>query len=101
MAKLLTLWATALVFFVAGCETYQARSAAAPVVKKMNVNGVSLAYLEQGQGAPVVFVHGSNSDYRVWELQRDAVAHRYRFIALTQRYFGTDPWPDDGSKFSV
>ena len=26
---------------------------------------------------------------------------KYRFIALTQRYFGTGPWKDDGREFSV
>jgi pimeloyl-ACP methyl ester carboxylesterase len=67
----------------------------------MNVNGVSLKYLEQGQGTPVVFVHGSNSDHRIWEPEREVIAQRYRFIAVSQRYFGTDPWPDDGTKFSV
>ena len=36
-----------------------------------------------------------------WEGQREAVAERYRFIAPTQRYFGTGPWPDDGAGFSM
>lgn len=68
--------------------------------KSMSVNGVSLAYLEQGQGAPVVFVHGAVGDYRAWELQRQAVVQPYRYIALNQRYFGTASWPDNGEKFS-
>jgi pimeloyl-ACP methyl ester carboxylesterase len=29
------------------------------------------------------------------------VAERYRFIAPTQRYYGTGPWPDDGAGFSM
>ena len=29
------------------------------------------------------------------------MAGRYRFIAPTQRYFGTGPWPDDGARFSM
>jgi pimeloyl-ACP methyl ester carboxylesterase len=33
--------------------------------------------------------------------QTREVAKRYRFIAYTQRYFGTDPWPDDGKNFSI
>jgi hypothetical protein len=57
--------------------------------------GVSLKYLEQGQGTPVVFVH---SDHRIWEPEREVIAQRYRFIALSLRYFGTDRWPDDGTK---
>jgi pimeloyl-ACP methyl ester carboxylesterase len=76
-------------------------SAAPPAVKHASVNGVDLVYLEQGQGAPVVFVHGAFSDHRAWEGQREAVAQRHRYIALTQRYFGTAPWPDSGEKFSL
>lgn len=72
-----------------------------PTVKQASVNGVSLTYLEQGQGAPVVFVHGVLSDYRVWEGQREPVAQRYRYIVLTQRYYGVSPWPDRGEKFSL
>jgi pimeloyl-ACP methyl ester carboxylesterase len=29
------------------------------------------------------------------------VAQRHRYIALTQRYFGTAPWPDSGEKYSL
>jgi pimeloyl-ACP methyl ester carboxylesterase len=76
-------------------------SAAPPAVKQASVNGVDLVYLEQGQGAPVVFVHGAFSDHRAWEGQREVVAQRHRYIALTQRYFGTSLWPDSGEKYSL
>lgn len=72
-----------------------------PEVQHASVNGVDLAYLEQGHGVPVVFVHGAPGDHRCWEGQREAVAERYRFIAPTQRYFGTGPWPDAGAEFSM
>jgi pimeloyl-ACP methyl ester carboxylesterase len=32
---------------------------------------------------------------------REAIAKRHRFIAYTQRYFGTEPWPDAGKNFSI
>src|SRR5262245_20510150 len=73
----------------------------APAVKEVEVNGVRLSYMEQGAGEPIVFVHGAFSDLRVWEPVREEVAKRYRFIAYTQRYFGTEPWPDDGKNFSI
>ncbi|MFC5475672.1 alpha/beta fold hydrolase [Paraherbaspirillum soli] len=69
-------------------------------IKQVSVNGVSLPFLEQGQGTPVVFVHGYISDHRVWRGQRQAVAQRYRYIAFSQRYFGANPWRDGGDKFS-
>jgi pimeloyl-ACP methyl ester carboxylesterase len=72
-----------------------------PEVHHAKVNGVDLLYLDQGHGVPVVFVHGIPGDHRAWEAQREAVAERYRFIALTQRYCGTGPWPDDGAGFSM
>jgi pimeloyl-ACP methyl ester carboxylesterase len=62
--------------------------------------GFDMPYLEQGSGAPVIFVHGAYSDHRIWEPQREATAKSYRFIALDLRYFGTAPWPDDGTHFS-
>ena len=72
-----------------------------PEVQHARVNGVDLPYLDQGHGVPVVFVHGAAADHRFWEGQCQAVVERYRFIALTLRYFGTGPWPDDGAEFSM
>lgn len=72
-----------------------------PSAKEVEVNGVRLSYVEQGSGEPIVFVHGAFSDLRVWEPMREEIAKRYRFMAYTQRYFGTGPWPDDGKNFSV
>ena len=73
----------------------------APAVKAVEVNGVRLSYMEQGSGEPAVFVHGAPSDLRTWEPVREAIAKKYRFIAYTQRYFGTEPWPDEGKNFSI
>ncbi|WP_437321668.1 alpha/beta fold hydrolase [Sorangium sp. So ce385] len=58
----------------------------------MEVNGARLAYAEQGQGAPVVFLHGAASDHRMWDRHRAIVGQRYRAIAYSQRYFGTGAW---------
>jgi pimeloyl-ACP methyl ester carboxylesterase len=68
--------------------------------KEMPVSGTHIQYVEEGQGRPVVFVHGGVSDHRAWEAQREIVARHYRFIAIDQRYFGAAPWSDDGSQFS-
>jgi pimeloyl-ACP methyl ester carboxylesterase len=68
--------------------------------KTVEVNGALLSYVEQGSGEPIVFVHGLVSDLRAWEPIKDYIAKDYRFIAYTQRYFGTTPWNDDGKQFS-
>jgi pimeloyl-ACP methyl ester carboxylesterase len=79
----------------------------APLAKEADLEGVRLAYVEQGSGEPIVFVGGGLSDLRTWEPVREEIAKRddegkaYRYIAYTQRYYGTGRWPDDGKNFSV
>jgi pimeloyl-ACP methyl ester carboxylesterase len=58
-------------------------------------------YLDQGAGPPVVLVHGSNTDHRIWAPHAQRIGQRLRVLAPTQRYFGTSPWPDDGRNFSI
>lgn len=58
-------------------------------------------FLEQGAGVPVVLVHGSVCDHRIWEAQREYLASRSRYIAVDLGYHGTDPWPDDGAHYSM
>ncbi|MBF0549287.1 MAG: alpha/beta hydrolase [Deltaproteobacteria bacterium] len=70
-------------------------------MKTMNVNGVELAYVEQGRGETVVFVHGAISDYRRWELMRPLIAERYHFVSLSLRYHYPNPWKDKGENFTM
>jgi pimeloyl-ACP methyl ester carboxylesterase len=55
-------------------------------VRTAAVDGATLAYREQGDGEPVVFVHGSSSDLRTWQQQLPAIARSYRAIAYSRRY---------------
>jgi non-heme chloroperoxidase len=55
-----------------------------------SINGTELAYIEHGQGQPVVFVHGGVGDYRAWDLQMPAFAATFRTIALSCR----GAWPN-------
>lgn len=73
---------------------------AAPEMKQMEVNGTTLSYVEEGDGIPVVFVHGAISDLRAWDAYRSNIALKRRFIAYTQRYFGTAEWQDKAEHFS-
>jgi pimeloyl-ACP methyl ester carboxylesterase len=72
-----------------------------PHLQQALVDGVTIGYLEQGLGTPVVFVHCAVADHRVWEAQREDVSSRYRYIAVDLRYFGAAPWPDDGTNYSL
>ncbi|MCB0079944.1 MAG: alpha/beta hydrolase [Caldilineaceae bacterium] len=59
-------------------------------MSKIEVNGMTLAYVEKGQGAPVVFIHGSASDYRIWENVQTQLAGQFRTIAYSRRFH----WPN-------
>jgi pimeloyl-ACP methyl ester carboxylesterase len=56
------------------------------VTNSLNIEGVTLEVVEQGDGEPVVFVHGDLSDHRTWAAQLPAFAARYRAIAYSRRY---------------
>lgn len=58
----------------------------------IEVNGAPLAVVEQGQGDPVVFLHGAASDHRMWDRHLALVGQRHRAIAYSQRYFGAGAW---------
>ena len=62
------------------------RGASFEGVRTATVDGTALAYHEQGEGTPVVFVHGSASDLRSWQQQLPAIGAFYRAIAYSRRY---------------
>jgi pimeloyl-ACP methyl ester carboxylesterase len=78
-----------------------AATAAEPTTKVVEANGVTMPYVDEGKGEPVVFVHGAVSDVRAWEPIRAEIVDKHRFIAPTLRYFGTGEWADKGEKFGV
>ncbi|WP_138469337.1 alpha/beta fold hydrolase [Poseidonocella sp. HB161398] len=88
----------------AACLAALAAQAAGPgmaaELKTLPVAGAALSYAEEGAGPPVLFLHGALSDLRVWDRYAAPVAAQARFVAYTQRYFGTAAWPDDGAAFS-
>ena len=70
-------------------------------VKQMRVNGVDLAYVEEGKGATVVFVHPTAGDWRDWEGLRPLVAQEYHFVSLSLRYHYPNVWVDDGKNHTM
>ena len=57
-----------------------------PEVKVVRAGDVELHYVEQGNGVPVIFVHGSVDDYRSFEPQLEPLSQRYRVISYSRRY---------------
>lgn len=87
--RILSIVALLAAFFTLGDATCGAASAAVPdtpTLKKIQVNGVELHYLDQGRGVPVVFIHGGLVDYRRWALQVEPFARHYRVITYSRRY---------------
>ncbi len=83
----------------AEAHTHEMTGSAFGATKTATVNGTTLAYSEQGEGEPVVFVHGGESDLRTWEQQLPAVGRSHRAIAYSRRYArpneDIDPEADD------
>lgn len=75
--------------------------AADPVRKEAEVNGVTIPYVEEGTGEPVVFLHGAVSDFRAWDAIRSDISDDRHFIAPAMRYHGTGDWPDEGENYSI
>jgi pimeloyl-ACP methyl ester carboxylesterase len=57
------------------------------------VDTIRLYYQVQGQGDPLVFVHGLGSSHRDWQRQVDYFAARYRVITLDLRGHGQSDKP--------
>jgi pimeloyl-ACP methyl ester carboxylesterase len=53
-------------------------------------DGTQLYYETASIGAPVIFVHGSLSDYSYWQGQLGPFAQRYRVLTYSRRY----NWPN-------
>ena len=48
--------------------------------------GIELHYIQQGQGAPLILLHGGAGDYRSWEPQIKAYSQQYRVLSYSRRY---------------
>ncbi|WP_373518947.1 alpha/beta fold hydrolase [Pricia sp.] len=71
-------------------------------LKTLELDGYKISYLDIGEGEPVVFVHGTISDYSVWEAQMDTFSENYRVIALSRRYaYPNDQTNSNSKDYSV
>ena len=55
------------------------------IVRTVDVGQVRLAYVEAGDGQPVVFVHGIPTDYRAWNDQIGFFSKKYHVFAYSRR----------------
>jgi len=60
---------------------------------KAHINGVDLAYTDQGQGTPIVFVHGFPFSRVMWDPQVKVLSGQFRVITLDLRGHGESDAP--------
>ena len=70
-------------------------------VKTAAVQGYPLAYQEAGSGEPIVLVHGSLGDYRIWYAQVPVLSKQYRVLSLSLRHYYPERWDGVGEDFSI
>jgi pimeloyl-ACP methyl ester carboxylesterase len=63
-------------------------SIADPTTATVEANGLQIFYEEQGQGPPVVLLHGGSLTHRSWQWFAPEAAMKYRVIALDSRGHG-------------
>lgn len=86
--------ALTIIACLAAYATHDPADPSAPVIHSVTVNGAQLSYVDQGQGSPVLLVHGAFRDYRSWgTFMRDA-ARTHRVIAYSRRNYYPNPLSD-------
>jgi pimeloyl-ACP methyl ester carboxylesterase len=65
------------------------------------VNGTDMAYLEVGKGPPLVCVHGSLCDFRIWSCVLGPLSRKHRVIAVSLRHFFPEHWDGNGDTYSI
>ena len=99
LLKHIVLVSVAAMFLVA-CPSFaqqKGTSSSEMKTKEARVNGLTLHYIELGQGTPVVLVHGTLEDYRTWDGQLEALSKGYRLISYSRRYHYPNEWPKDST----
>jgi pimeloyl-ACP methyl ester carboxylesterase len=73
-----------------------------PIVRRINGEGVELAVTDEGEGPPVLLLHGFPDSARLWRHQLPALTNAgLRVIAPDLRGFGASGKPDDVDEYRV
>ena len=59
-----------------------------------HVNGVDIAYDDEGRGAPVVLLHAGIADRTMWDDIAPMLAEGFRILRPDLRGYGETPLPD-------
>ena len=74
-------------------------------MQTLRVNDYDMAYLDVGQvrdnRPPLVCVHGSLCDFRVWSAVLGPLTQKHRVIAVSLRHFFPERWDGVGDTYSI
>lgn len=70
-------------------------------MKSVNVNMIPVQVVDEGQGEPVLFVHGFPLDGRLWQRQVAAFRTSHRVLVPDLPGFGQTPHPEETTKFRM
>ncbi|MGX9426155.1 MULTISPECIES: alpha/beta fold hydrolase [Bradyrhizobium] len=70
-------------------------------MQTLRVNGYDMAYLEVGEGPPLVCVHGSLCDFRIWSATLGLLSRKHRVITVSLRHFFPERWNGVGDTYSI
>jgi pimeloyl-ACP methyl ester carboxylesterase len=68
-------------------------------MQTLRVNEYDMAYLEVGNGPPLVCVHGTLGDFRTWYPVLGPLSKRHRVISLSLRRFFPEHWDGAGHDY--
>ena len=64
-----------------------------------SVNGYDMAYLDIGQGPPLVCIHGTLGDFRTWSAVLGPLSKTHRVIPVSLRHFFPEHWDGHGDDY--
>lgn len=70
-------------------------------MKTLRVNNYDMAYIELGQGSPLVCIHGSLGDFRSWNPVLGPLSRRHRLFVPSLRRFFPEAWDGTGGGFTM
>ena len=70
-------------------------------MKTLRVNDYDMAYLDIGEGPPLVCVHGSLNDFRAWIAVMKPLSANRRLIIPSLRHYFPEHWDGKGGQFKM
>lgn len=70
-------------------------------MQSLHVNGFDMPYLDIGEGPPLICVHGSVCDFRIWSAVLGPLTRQHRVIAVSLRHFFPAQWDGVGDTYSI